>query len=262
MTSWFNFSSMRFLHFLDISHQILYGKETEKKYDWLHPSSRISIPFTWKLVYCSFRFGHCFSQMLGSPNLLLASKHATYSKRFRLTWISSCVRVRRSGQPRNGLEDCRWSDMCCLRGNKNWEVGFSVVHGSIFSRGLLRWSEVFHTMVLPQESGQLPVSRLGDAIRSAGMNPTASEVGNSVSFSFHLLRMDTTRSCDIFLGRKSERYFTPLKLEFVEILKGVADATGHWSGSDIGEVSAVDAGSDWSVKCLGWWVSLADSGPI
>ena len=88
-------------------------------------------------------FGRCFSQT-GSPTLLLASKHATYSKRFRLTWISSCVRRRRSGQPRNGLEDCRWSDMCCLRGNKNWEVGFSVVHASIFSRCLLRWSEVFH----------------------------------------------------------------------------------------------------------------------
>ena len=42
----------------------------------------------------------------------------------------------------------------------------------------------YFTMVLPQESGQLPVSRLGDAIRSAGMNLTASEVGNSVPFFF------------------------------------------------------------------------------
>ena len=36
---------------------------------------------------------------------------------------------------------------------------------------------MFFTTVVPQESGQLPVSRLGDAMRSAGMKPTASEVG-------------------------------------------------------------------------------------
>ena len=33
----------------------------------------------------------------------------------------------------------------------------------------------YFTMVVPKESGQLPVSRLADAVRSAGMNPT--EVG-------------------------------------------------------------------------------------
>ena len=33
----------------------------------------------------------------------------------------------------------------------------------------------YFTVVVPQESGQLPVSRLGDAMRSAGMNPN--EVG-------------------------------------------------------------------------------------
>ena len=45
-------------------------------------------------------------------------------------------------------------------------------------------------MVLPQESGQLPVSRLGDAIRSAGVNPTASEVENYVQLRFWILRME------------------------------------------------------------------------
>ena len=33
----------------------------------------------------------------------------------------------------------------------------------------------YFAMVVPQESGQVPVPRLGDAIRSAGMNPD--EVG-------------------------------------------------------------------------------------
>ena len=37
------------------------------------------------------------------------------------------------------------------------------------------------TMIVPQESGQLPLSRLGDAM---------CEVGNSVQLSFHLLRME------------------------------------------------------------------------
>ena len=49
---------------------------------------------------------------------------------------------------------------------------------------------MFFTTVVPQESGQLPVSRLGDAMRSAGMKPTASEVGNSVQLSPHLWRME------------------------------------------------------------------------
>ena len=39
----------------------------------------------------------------------------------------------------------------------------------------------YFTMVVPQESGQLPLSRLGDAM---------CEVGNSVQLSFHLLRME------------------------------------------------------------------------
>ena len=174
-------------------------QRNRQKYGWLHPSSRISIltpslpPFpsisreSWSIALfgLAVAFLRCWVHQIfcWQANTLLIQN------------VFVCVRVRRSGQPRNGLKDCRWSDMCCLRGNKNW--------------GLLRWSEVFHTMVLPQESGQLPVSRLGDAIRSAGMNLTASEVGNSVPFSFHLLRMDKTQSCDIFFGpEKLKRYWS------------------------------------------------------
>ena len=39
----------------------------------------------------------------------------------------------------------------------------------------------YFTMIVAQESGQLPLSRLGDAM---------CEVGNSVQLSFHLLRME------------------------------------------------------------------------
>ena len=42
----------------------------------------------------------------------------------------------------------------------------------------------YFTVVVPQESGQLPVSRLGDAMRSAGMNPN--EVGLTLE-RFHQL---------------------------------------------------------------------------
>ena len=70
----------------------------------------------------------------------------------------------------------------------------------------------YFTMVVPQESGQLAVSRLGDAIRSAGMNPTASEVGNSVQLSFHLFRMEKTWKNVIFWylfwSEKLKRYWS------------------------------------------------------
>ena len=61
------------------------------------------------LLYGSFRFGHCFFSQIGSPTLLLASKHATFPC-FRLTWTSSYVRVCRLGQPRDALNmrSCRY----------------------------------------------------------------------------------------------------------------------------------------------------------
>ena len=216
------------------------------------------------------------------------AKHAAFLL-FRLTWTSSCVRVRRLSQPRNGLTNCR----CQVNPHWKWQVlpeGQQNLKGRVVSGA---WD---FTMVLSQESGQLPLSRLGDAI---------SEVGVLSSFLFSFSECKKHDFLISFGAEKLKRYwssnrswvfmwyfcwshlqvlvgsflvclyfisnsgcestswiFTPLKPESVEILKGVAGAAGHWSGSDIGEVSAVDAGSDWSVKCLGWWVSLADSGPI
>ena len=37
-----------------------------------------------------------------------------------------------------------------------------------------------------KESGLFPVSRLGDAMRGAGMNPTVAEVGGNLGFSLAL----------------------------------------------------------------------------
>ena len=65
----------------------------------------------------------------------------------------------------------------------------------------------YFTMVVPQESGQLPVSRpLGYGMRFDGMNPTASEVGNSVQYFFAAFENEKNkRSFDIFWGRKTEK---------------------------------------------------------
>ena len=82
----------------------------------------------------------------------------------------------------------------------NTGLGFSVVMFS-FSDEVM-----FFSTAVPQESGQLPVSRLGDAMRSAGMNPTASEVGEFRPAFFPPLENGKKIFLKIFWVRKTENY--------------------------------------------------------
>ena len=80
----------------------------------------------------------------------------------------------------------------------------------------------YFTMIVPQESGQLPLSRLGDAM---------CEVGNSVQLSFHLLRMEKEPIFWYLLGRKIEKI-----LMFQSVTSPgcgiflVSPASVHWRG--------------------------------
>ena len=98
--------------------------------------------FDWlvEIYHCSFPFDYSFSQ-IGSPNLLLANKHATVVP-LRVTWISNRVRAHRLGQPK--IVCAKWvrigSDRSCLRDNKNEGSGFSVLNDSINFGGPMKWS--------------------------------------------------------------------------------------------------------------------------
>ena len=127
------------------------------------------------------------------------------------------------------------SDRCCLRGNKNMRG--RVFSGAWFHHFPGAFLDVvkYFTMIVPQESGQLSLSRLGNAM---------CEVGNSVQLSFHLLRPEKEPIFDTFWAEK-------LKNGWSSNQSRVLDVVVFWSHLQvfIGEVSAVDAGSVWRVKC-------------
>ena len=224
------------------------------------PEWHTQIYLWWLEISWLFSVWPLFFSQIGSPTLLLASKHATFL-RFRLTWTSSYVRVRRLGQPRNALKkrSCRYegtkwvcigSDRCCLRGNKNWGVVLSVVNNSIIFQGpfQMKWSI----------SPWLCHRSLANS-RCLDLEMLCARWGILSSFLSTFWEWKRNRSFDIFWAEKLKRY-----IYICSNQSRVPDVVFFWSHLQlsIGEVSAVDWGSERRVKCLGWWVSLADSWPI